>query len=139
MSNKLTPQDYCDMIVEYVNAKHGYFMRSKYKQFTEEDVYNYCLQNTEQLDSNDTTEIDKLVKNVLATLTRAAYLSLCGETYRTESRVDDERDLFVFDDVPEMGKLTLEQVQRLNSIDVSLADDPTAKFCSQEDEDVLSK
>ena len=139
MYNKLTPQHYCNMIVEYVNARHGYFMRTKYKQFTEEDVYNYCLRNTEYLDSNDRTEIDKLVKNVLATLTRAGCLSLCGKIYRTENLVPDDRNLFVFDDVPEMGKLSSEQMQRLNSIDVSLADDPTAKFCGQEDEDILSK
>ena len=138
MYNKLTPQHYCNMIVEYVNAKYGYFMRTKYKQFTQEDVYNYCLHNTEYLDSNDRTEIDKLVKNVLATLVRAGYLSLCGKTYRTENYVDAERNLFVFDDVPEMGKLSSEQIQRLNSIDVSLADDPTAKFASHE-EDTLSR
>ena len=50
----------------------------------------------------------------------------------------DDRNLFVFDDVPEMGKLSSEQIQRLNSINVSLADDPTAKFASHE-EDTLSK
>lgn len=137
MYNKLTPQHYCNMIVEYVNAKYGYFMRTQYKQFTQEDVYNYCLRNTEYLD-NDKTQIDKLVKNVLSTLTRAGYLSLCGKTYRTENYVDTERNLFIFDDVPEMGKLSSEQIQRLNSIDVSLADDPTAKFDIHED-DVSSK
>ena len=42
MGNRLTPQDHCNMIVEYVNLRYK-FLRAKYSQFTEDDVYKYWI------------------------------------------------------------------------------------------------
>jgi len=138
-NNKLTPQHYCNMIVEYINMRYGYFTKSKYKQFTADDIYEYCLSNTEVLDKNDDVRIKDLVRNTLATLTRASYLSLYGPIYRIEKPITDKSFITIFDEPPKMKNYTLEQLQSLNSLNVSLSNDPMSMFAPQEDEDILSK
>lgn len=84
------PQDYCNLVVEYINERYRRFLRTR---FTEKDVYNYCLNNTEYLDDNDEVEIERLVKNILTTLASAGFLSLNGITYRSKNRIPN--DVFV--------------------------------------------
>ena len=137
-NNKLTPQHYCDMIVEYINIRYGYFKKSKYKQFTADDVYEYCLSNTEILDKNDDIRIRDLVRNTLSTLTRASYLSLCGPIYLIKKPITNKSFLTIFNEPPKMKNYTSEQLHILNSLDVSLSDDPMSNVRKQ-DEDSLSK
>jgi len=136
MGNKLTPQDYCNMIVEYVNLRYKY-LRTKYRQFTEDDVYKYCLSKTAVLDENDDVEIMNLVRKTLATLVGASYLSLFGPTYTVENCITDTSEITVFEEPAKMRKLTPERIRALNSINVSLSDDPTLKFGVEEDTQIL--
>ena len=50
MKNKLTAQDYCEMIVKFVN------MQSK-NHFSKADVYNYCVSKSKILDVKDNIRI----------------------------------------------------------------------------------
>lgn len=136
MGNRLTPQDYCNMIVEYVNLRYK-FLRANYRQFTEVDVYKYCLSKTEVLDKNDDVEIMKIVRNTLATLVRAEHLSLFGATYTVENRVTDSSNITVFEEPAKMKKLTSERIKALNDINVSsLSDDPMLRLGMEDDEEM---
>jgi hypothetical protein len=59
MRNKLVPQHYCEMVIEYVNSKYSIPLINGV--FTEKGCYNYCIKNTEVLDPGDDVKIKHII------------------------------------------------------------------------------
>lgn len=136
----MTPQSYCNLIINYVNRKSGMFMCIEDKIFTEENLYNYCISHADRLDEGDTNKIRFIVQEVLKRLNQLSYISLCDGVYEVKKRVKDDANIIVFSKFPEMKNHTQEQLQKFNRMDKSLHDnDPAFKFGKKEDENILGK
>ena len=105
--NNLCPQDYCQMIVEFISIN---------RFVTKSKIIDYCIKNTEVLDDGDYEKISKLVQNVLDTLSDAGFVSKCGEKYQEVKNVKKFTGAII-DDVPSMRKLSKKEINRLNEID----------------------
>ena len=136
----MTPQSYCNLIINYVNRKSGMFMCVEDKIFTEEDLYNYCISHADRLDEDDNNKIRFIVQEVLTILNQFSYVSLSGGVYEVKKRVKNDADIIAFSKFPKMKNLSPEQLQKFNRMDKSFHDDdPSLKFGEKEDEDILSK
>jgi len=136
MYNKLTPQHYCEMIVNFINSKYKnrLFTGRKYRTFIKEDVYNHCLEKTEILDKNDDVKISALIDNTLSTLIELEYLSLCGINYCVEKPIAKGSNIPIFDEISKRKlKHPSEIIKKLNKMDLSLSDDPTVNFGKNKD------
>ena len=136
----MTPQSYCNLIINYVNRKSGMFMCIEDKIFTEEDLYNYCISHADRLDKGDTNKIRFIVQDVLKTLNQFSYVSLCDGVYEVKKRIKDDANIIAFSKFPEMKNHTQEQLQKFNKMDKSFHDnDPALKFDVKVDEDIFCK
>ena len=136
----MTPQSYCNLIINYVNAKLDSVKFIRDKKFTEEDLYNYCISYSDRLDEGDTDKIRFIVQEVLTTLNQFSYVSLCAGVYEVKKRVKNDADIIAFSKFPKMKNHSQEQLQKFNRMDKSFHDDdPALKFGKKEDEDTLSK
>lgn len=113
MSNKLSPQDYVNLIVRYVNKKHKSLLNST---FTFDKIYKFCLKNTEVLDDGDEKYIKQIIENTIDTLETCGNVIKKGYVYVVKKQVSLSESLFpVEDNVPNMN-LTKEQFDKLNKI-----------------------
>lgn len=136
----MTPQSYCNMIIDYVNRKSGMFIRIEDKIFTEEDINNYCIAHADRLDEGDINKIGFIVQEVLAILNQFSYISLCDGVYEVKKRVKNDADIIAFSKFPKMKNHSQEQLQKFNRMDKSFHDDdPAFKFGVKEDEDMFYK
>ena len=122
MKNKLTPQDYCELIVEFVN------MQTK-NNFSETDIYNYCVSKTEILDVKDNIRIKKLIANVLNTLTNRGFISKSeGKGFALIKHISQTDSITIFEGEPKMNPLTQKQANKIMDFDVAMSDDSSSKF-----------
>lgn len=105
--NNLCPQDYCDMIIQYI---------SNNRRFTKSKTVDYCIKNTKILDNGDYEKIIELVQKVLDSLCDAGFVSKCGENYKEVKNVKKFNGT-IFDDVRPMRKFSKKEIVRLNEID----------------------
>ena len=105
--NNLCPQDYCDMIIQYI---------SNNRRFTKFKTVDYCIKNTKVLDDGDYEKIIELVQKVLDSLCDAGFVSKCGEKYKEVKNVKKFNGT-IFDDVSSMRKFSKKEIDRLNEID----------------------
>lgn len=136
----MTPQSYCNLIINYVNAKLDSVRHLEDKIFTEEDLYNYCIAHADRLDEGDTNKIKFIVQEVLVTLNQFSYISLIGGVYEVKKRIKNDADIIAFSKFPKMKNHSQDQLQKFNRMDKSFHDDdPAFKFGVKEDEDTLRK
>lgn len=105
--NKLVPQDYCQMIIQYI---------SNYRIVTKSNIIEYCIKNTKVLDDGDYEKISKLVQNVLDSLCDAGFISKCGEKYKEVNNVKKFNGT-IFDEVRQWRRFSKKEIDRLNEID----------------------
>lgn len=122
MKNKLTPQDYCEMIVKFVNAQIK-------QEFSTIDVYNYCVSKSEILDVKDNIRIKKLIANVLNTLTNRGFISKSeGKGFTLIKQISQTDSITIFEGEPQMSSLTQKQINRLMNLNTTMSDDSSSKF-----------
>ena len=110
VQNKLCPQNYVNMVVDFVNYKSS--------GFTADMIVKYCIKKTEHLDDGDEGRIEKLVDNTLNELEQNGYISSRGNWYKTRKQVTFADCFIVVEDrVPPM-RITKERVRKLNEIDL---------------------
>ena len=128
MKNKLTPQDYCEMIVKFVNMQSA-------NNFSEADIHNYCVSNSEVLDIKDNIIIKQIISNVLTTLTNRGFLSKQeGKGFTLVKQITQADSITIFECEPKMKSLTQKQANKLINLEVSLSNDPSSTFGMSEDE-----
>lgn len=76
--NNLCPDDYVGFIKKYVEKKQGY---------TKNDIYKFCVANTEFMDEGDDEEIKRIIDISIEQFGR--HLKKIGEIYFTVSSVED--------------------------------------------------
>ena len=59
--NELVPQDYCNMVVDYISSFRGLL------PFTVNAITKYCINKTEVLDEGDEEQIEHIVRQTLET------------------------------------------------------------------------
>jgi len=118
----MTPQSYCNLIIDYVNRKSGMFMYIN-KIFTEEDLYNYCISHADRLDEDDNNKIRFIVQEVLTILNQFSYVSLSGGVYEVKKRVKNDADIIAFSKFPKMKNIVGEERKKFKSMDKSFNDD----------------
>lgn len=122
MNNKLTPQDYCEMIVKFVNAQIK-------QEFSIIDVYNYCVSKTEVLDIKDNIRIKSIISNALTTLTNRGFLSNKeGKNFALLKQISQDDSITIFEGELQMSSLTQKQINRLMNLNTTMSDDPSSKF-----------
>ena len=122
MNNKLTPQDYCEMIIKFVNTQIK-------QEFSTADVYNYCVSKTEVLDVKDNIRIKQIISNVLTTLTNRGFLSNKeGKNFALLKQISQDDSITIFEGEPQMSSLTQKQINRLMNLNTTMSDDPSSKF-----------
>ena len=107
--NHLCPEDYVRMIKKFVNSN---------KKYTKDDIFNYCIANSQNLDDGDETEIKRLIDNSLKTFIKYEKIykkiKKKNDVYYTVSPVND---IIIFDDddIPKMN-ISAETIENLNKI-----------------------
>lgn len=76
--NHLCPEDYVRFIKKYVKERQGY---------TKDDIYKYCIANTEFMDYGDENEIKHIINISLEQFGKA--IQRKGEKYFTVASVED--------------------------------------------------
>ena len=108
--NELVPQDYCNMVVDYIASFKGLL------PFTIQKVTKYCIKHTEVLDEGDEEQIEHIVRKTLETLRDTGYLTKSAGLYVAIKDVL-KADIYVMEDPKPMKKLSKEMIDRINEID----------------------
>ena len=108
--NELVPQDYCNMVVDYISSFRGIL------PFTVKAITKYCINKTEVLDEGDEQQIEHIVRETLETLRDTGYLSKSAGLYVAVKDVL-KADIYVMEDPKPMGKVSKEMIDRINEID----------------------
>jgi hypothetical protein len=115
VANKLTVQQYINMVLDFVHKKSCVFNIS----FTTGDVCKYMYKRTKGFDGFDEMLARKVAKRTLEILRNSYYISQCGERFkpvRSVMYVDFLTADVVF---PEKGFDNKQIVQTLKNINVS--------------------
>lgn len=115
MANKLTVQQYINMVLDFVHKKSCVFNIS----FTTDDVYRYMCKRTKGFDGFDERLARKTADRTLEILRKSYYLSQCGKMFkpvRSVMYVDFLTADVVF---PEKGFDNKQIAQTLKKINVS--------------------
>ena len=134
--NNLSVQDYCNMIEHFINNK---FTRTFTGRFTELELYMYCLNNTEHLDSNDDKEIGTLVHEAIEALIRNGVVECRGKKFCVVRCIDKYDCIRIFSPIPRTTKVNQGIIDTLKGIDerTSYFNDPTAKPIVPDEEKTL--
>ena len=108
--NELVPQDYCNMVVDYISSFRGIL------PFTVNAITKYCINKTKVLDEGDEQQIEHIVCETLETLRDTGYLTKSAGLYVAIKDVL-KADIFIMEEPKPMGKLTKEMIDKLNEID----------------------
>ena len=108
--NELVPQDYCNMVVDYIASFTGLL------PFTVKAITKYCIKKTQVLDEGDEEQIEHIVRETLETLRDTGYLTKSAGLYIAVKDVL-KADIYVMEDPKPMGEITPEMIDRLNDID----------------------
>lgn len=73
--NKLCPQDYCEMILEYLVSFRTVF------PFTVDKISKFCVKRTKVMDEGDAEKIAHIVELTLKTLSQHGYVVNHGQCY----------------------------------------------------------
>lgn len=121
--NNLCPNDYVRFIKKYINKKQGY---------TKNDIYEFCVANTEFMDEGDDEEIKHIINISIDQFGR--HLKKIGEIYFTVSSVED----IVVEDYPNIKmNLCEENLKHIMSIEgknmnFDLSNESSSKKSNQE-------
>lgn len=115
MANKLTVQQYINMVLDFVHKKSCVFNIS----FTTDDVCKYMCKRTKGFDGFDERIARKIAERTLEMLRKSYYLSQCGKSFkpvRSVMCVD-----FITADIifPEKGFDNKQISQTLKNINIS--------------------
>ncbi len=108
--NELVPQDYCNMVVDYISGFRGLM------PFTVHAITKYCIKKTKVLDEGDEEQIEHIVRETLETLRDTGYLTKSAGLYVAIKDVL-KADIYVMENPKPMGKLSKEMIDRLNEIE----------------------
>lgn len=108
--NELVPQDYCNMVVDYISSYRGLM------PFSVKKVAKYCIKKTEVLDEGDEQQIEHIVRETLETLCNTGYLTRSAGLYVVVKDVL-KADVYVMEEPKPMRKLSKEMIDRINEID----------------------
>ena len=108
--NELCPQDYCNMVVDYIGSFKGLL------PFTVKAITKYCINKTEVLDEGDEEQIEHIVTETLETLRDTGYLTKSAGLYVAIKDVL-KADIYVMEDPKPMKQLSKEMIDRINEID----------------------
>ena len=107
--NELVPQDYCNMVIDYIIGKGPW-------PFTAKSIVRYCIKKTKVLDEGDNEQIEHLVRLTLKTLYDCGYLAKSAGLYMQITPFSNF-DGFVFENPKPMSEITQEMINHLNEID----------------------
>ena len=110
IQNSLCPQDYVNMVVNYVNSRTS--------GYTADMIVEYCISKTAHLDQGDEKRIERLVDNTLEELNGSEYISNRGDWYKTRRSVSFAECFIKIEDKVQPMRLTEERVRKLNEIDL---------------------
>lgn len=108
--NELVPQDYCNMVVDYISGFRGLL------PFTVNAITKYCINKTVVLDEGDEEEIEHIVRETLETLRNTGYLTKSAGLYVVVKDVL-KADIYVMEEPKPMKELSKEMIDRINEID----------------------
>ena len=108
--NELVPQDYCNMVVDYIASFKGLL------PFTVKAITKYCIKKTQVLDEGDEEQIEHIVRETLETLRDTGYLTKSAGLYVAVKDVL-KADIYVMEEPKPMKQLSKEMIDRLNEID----------------------
>ena len=115
MRNELCPQNYVDMVVEYVN-RSGSWKFDEYYSF--EGVVEYCFKNTSEFDPGDEKYIEKIVRKTLESLEYAGYIFKTNGVYRTKKKINKITPIKIEDDLPPIKSITSDRIKKLMEIKI---------------------
>lgn len=108
--NVLVPQDYCNMVVDYIASFKGLL------PFTVKAITKYCIKKTQVLDEGDGEQIEHIVRETLETLRDTGYLTKSAGLYIAVKDVL-KADIYVMEDPKPMRKMSKEMIESINEID----------------------
>ena len=108
--NELVPQDYCNMVIDYIGGFRGL------KPFTISKITKYCIKKSKVLDEGDEEQIEHIVRETLETLRDTGYLAESAGLYVAIKNVF-KADICVMEEPRPMKQLSKEMINRLNEID----------------------
>ena len=108
--NELVPQDYCNMVVDYISSFRGIL------PFAVNAITKYCINKTKVLDEGDEQQIEHIVHETLETLRDTGYLTKSAGLYVAIKDVL-KADIYVMEEPKSIGKLSKEMIKRINDID----------------------
>ena len=108
--NELVPQDYCNMVVDYISSFKGLL------PFTVNNITEYCIKKSKVLDEGDEEQIEHIVRETLETLRDTGYLTKSAGLYVAIKDVL-KADVYVMEEPRPMKQLSKEMIDRLNEID----------------------
>ncbi len=109
--NRLCPQHYCEMVLEYLVGFRTIF------PFTVDKISKFCIKRTEVLDDGDDEKIRHIVELTLKTLCQHGYIVKHGQCY-TIVTTKDIRDFegVIMEEPKTMVRFTKEMFDRINEI-----------------------
>lgn len=110
LRNEIVPQDYCNMVVDYISSFRGIL------PFTVNAITKYCINKTKVLDEGDEEQIEHIVRETLETLRDTGYLTKSAGVYVAIKDVL-KADIYVMEEPKPMKKLSKEMIDRINEID----------------------